>query len=710
MPTYRYNINGVNVQGVLDLSFGSGAAKRSNPQRPTAAWGSGNLVINGYRTKKRQTIKVYSGSVLLLDGWIQNEKYDDVTNISRYDIEGLINQNAFGQVGVTQTNTPVNANASSVTNLLRDSLGQTAMDVSLRQTPLSIYSYTGGAAGYASRFGLIAGGLPYSTNVGRLGIKDPTLVPETLDGTFGTDNYRIAEIVTEFDSEQIWNCALVRFRPVSRQQGEDEYRSNGQSGVTVDTDSQLIKVAASFSVGTLSAGQTASMPSVTLGVFTPSPTPTLASGVSVIGTNGSLGHSISDVSISGSTINYVINIPYVSTRSGGYQTAYRLVLRDGVDFSISYLDFGWHETHGFSFYTSGGRTASTGNATFASDFAWTLQQPDKTLQATNQESIDEWDERVLDMDAWFAPTAQSAMQIRIDNLAQPRNLHTVHFYLDQRDATKDAAIAALQSGMYIALPSIGKTVFIMHSQLRMPSRASKLKILTCIEAEALPDSAPSTPSAPRVSSPSESSIIASWTPPFNGGQPITRYDVRFRTGSDSWTVRTNVTSPYTISSLQSSTTYEVQVRATNSVDTSGWSPSGRATTQAPGLAAPGIPINFTGTALSDTSIQWRWGAPVSGGAVESYTLRWNESGTDRSDAIIVTGITGTGHVITGLTPNTTYEARVRAVNDTDESAQVDWTSATTLAAPPAGPDNPVFIGSSSNPVYIGSTSNRVGIQ
>ena len=96
-----------------------------------------------------------------------------------------------------------------------------------------------------------------------------------------------------------------------------------------------------------------------------------------------------------------------------------------------------------------------------------------------------------------------------------------------------------------------------------------------------PASAPSAPSAPRLSA-GDGQLVASWTAPSDNGSRIDDYDVRYRPSSGGgWTelpdgAKSTATTA-TITGLRNGTSYEVQVRAGNSVGDGPWSSSSTAT-------------------------------------------------------------------------------------------------------------------------------------
>ena len=93
---------------------------------------------------------------------------------------------------------------------------------------------------------------------------------------------------------------------------------------------------------------------------------------------------------------------------------------------------------------------------------------------------------------------------------------------------------------------------------------------------------PSAPSAPTVSGASTTSLSVSWSAPSNTGKPaITSYDLQYRAGSTgNWSPgpQNQTTTSATIGSLAASTSYQVQVRATNDEGDSAWSSPGTGST------------------------------------------------------------------------------------------------------------------------------------
>ena len=127
------------------------------------------------------------------------------------------------------------------------------------------------------------------------------------------------------------------------------------------------------------------------------------------------------------------------------------------------------------------------------------------------------------------------------------------------------------------------------------------------------------PTAPSVTATSTTSLSVSWTAPDDGGSTITGYTLRYRESSTSnWTTVPGITSTSgSLSSLEENTEYDVQVRATNSVGNSNYSPAATATTSntAPSIDAisgspttvdAGAVVTLTATVTDGDDITYAW--------------------------------------------------------------------------------------------------------
>ena len=185
--------------------------------------------------------------------------------------------------------------------------------------------------------------------------------------------------------------------------------------------------------------------------------------------------------------------------------------------------------------------------------------------------------------------------------------------------------------------------------------------------------APSTPAAPTVSV-SDNDLTITWTAPANNGAAITSYDIRYAPSGSGWTVLADIWSSgalsYTILNLTRGVEYSVQVRAENSVGTSGWSASGTGT---PAVVAPTAPQSVTLTP-SDDAIQVSWSAPSDNGgaAITAHDVRYRAGESGDWTVIDTATTTARKYTVTGLSNGTSYQVQVRAVNSAGDGA---WSSA-----------------------------------
>ena len=208
--------------------------------------------------------------------------------------------------------------------------------------------------------------------------------------------------------------------------------------------------------------------------------------------------------------------------------------------------------------------------------------------------------------------------------------------------------------------------------------------------------APVTPFAPTVTAVSSSRLQVTWEMPANQGPPITDYDYRYREPGGSWTEVTNTTitgTAVTIEGLAASTSYDVEVRATNAEGTSDWSNPGIGATNAPGANNP--PVFSDGTsATRSVSASSPTGTPIgepvaATDADSGDTLTYSLEGRDAASFAIneTNGQLLTKSGVT-LIAGETYTVTV-AVDDGTEIARITVAIEAT-AAPPNNP--PVFSG------------------
>ena len=179
---------------------------------------------------------------------------------------------------------------------------------------------------------------------------------------------------------------------------------------------------------------------------------------------------------------------------------------------------------------------------------------------------------------------------------------------------------------------------------------------------------PDTPAAPTLTS-SGTTMTVSWEAPPANGADITDYDVVHCSSNcaneSSWTALPDTTDSTaltaTIASLINGTTYQVRVRAQNSVGNGPWSIASTHIIGRP--SAPAAPALVTG----NTQITATWtAANANGSAITDYDVRHcslncdiDTNWTALPDTTDSAALTAT---ITGLTNGTIYSVQVRAQN------------------------------------------------
>lgn len=184
----------------------------------------------------------------------------------------------------------------------------------------------------------------------------------------------------------------------------------------------------------------------------------------------------------------------------------------------------------------------------------------------------------------------------------------------------------------------------------------------------------------------DGTATVSFTTPANGGSAITAYEYRLDSGS--WVDTGSLSGNVVITGLSNSATYDISVRAVNSVgDGAASSPASvavRTTPDAPTLSdvAPGDAIltaTFAAPASDGGSAISAYQYSTDGGA----TWRTRTSGTTGSPLVITTE-SGSG---AALTNGTVYTVQLRAVN----SAGSGEASVSLLAAPLGTPSAPTSV-------------------
>ena len=189
---------------------------------------------------------------------------------------------------------------------------------------------------------------------------------------------------------------------------------------------------------------------------------------------------------------------------------------------------------------------------------------------------------------------------------------------------------------------------------------------------------PLAPSAPTVSV-GASRLSVSWTAPSNSGRPaIQSYDLQYRQGtSGNFTngPQNVTTTSATISRLSASTTYQVQVRATNIEGDSLWSDVWTGETDE--VQPPGPPRNLR-TTPGNGQVTLQWTAPSDTGGAPITHYEYEQNGDDNWHT---TGGPQTRYTVSGLTIGESYTFRIRAVNSAGNGTNSALLTATVGGSP-----------------------------
>lgn len=195
------------------------------------------------------------------------------------------------------------------------------------------------------------------------------------------------------------------------------------------------------------------------------------------------------------------------------------------------------------------------------------------------------------------------------------------------------------------------------------------------------------PSAPVVtaSATSTSSISVSWQP--SSGSATITYTVRYGTssgtyGSTAADCSAISTTSCSISGLSASTTYYVQVTATNSVaSAAGTTNATTSAVSASCSSAPSAPAGFYNSSVTTSSatVSWSSSSIPANCNTPTYTFKYGTS-SGSYPSQLCTGTTSTSCSMTGLSAGTTYYVQVLATNSYTSS--YGYTTVTTSSPAP----------------------------
>ncbi len=179
-------------------------------------------------------------------------------------------------------------------------------------------------------------------------------------------------------------------------------------------------------------------------------------------------------------------------------------------------------------------------------------------------------------------------------------------------------------------------------------------------------------------------VVLTWNEPIsNGGSAITGYQYRSQMAGGSWSNWIDtvpaLSRTATVSNLTNESDYNFEVQALNA---NGDGPAATASAMPMSVAAS-IPTGLGSTSTGPTEIQLSWNA-ADGAA--SYQLQRRITGGDWGSPMDVGS--GTTYTDSDLTPSTTYDYEVRAVNAAGMSA---WSAVATVSTTaPTAPDAPAL--------------------
>lgn len=180
--------------------------------------------------------------------------------------------------------------------------------------------------------------------------------------------------------------------------------------------------------------------------------------------------------------------------------------------------------------------------------------------------------------------------------------------------------------------------------------------------------------------------VAFSAPAFNGGLEITTYEYALSTNSyATWTTRATGTtaSPLVITGLSNGTSYQVKLRAVNTLGAGAVSAASTAVTPA---TVPGTPTSPS-ISSGNGSISVSWGAPSDGGDPPlTYTVETQKN----NEAYVNRGLQTSTYPLsgTGIDNGATYRARITANNTVGSSATAAVTGDTVPSAVPDAPAAP----------------------
>jgi hypothetical protein len=191
---------------------------------------------------------------------------------------------------------------------------------------------------------------------------------------------------------------------------------------------------------------------------------------------------------------------------------------------------------------------------------------------------------------------------------------------------------------------------------------------------------PNAPSAVSLAQGAGSDLTVTWSAPAidSTHSAATGYNLQSSpSGAGTWTIVSGVVSPCDLSGFAGGTAIDVQVQASNTSGSSGWSATTTLTTAstAPVLSEPNVPSGVSLAQGTGSDLTVTWTAPVVDGthsAATGFNLQSSPSGA--GTWTIVSGVTSP-YDLSGLAAGAAIDVQLQSSNTTGTSA---WSATTTL--------------------------------
>ena len=218
-----------------------------------------------------------------------------------------------------------------------------------------------------------------------------------------------------------------------------------------------------------------------------------------------------------------------------------------------------------------------------------------------------------------------------------------------------------------------------------------------------PYTGPSAPSVALVTRVSGGVVDVTITPGFNGGSPITDYDLEYSTSASfapgtgtQFSAGTTTATTLTVSNLATTSAYYFHARQTTAIGTSAWSAVSLPVTPYDLPSTMAAPVVVAGNTQGTVTFV----APSSNGSpVTDYDFEYDTDPTFSAPTFVENGtLTLLSQVISGLSNGSVYYVHVRATNQAGDSS---YSPASNPFQPSTVPSNPLSVVATPGELSIG---------